>query len=129
MFRDVLAAEEPARVLLLEPGQATVRGARPPAGQPPDPLQRGLPPRDPGRVGLAAHFENPDQLLPVGGQMAPREVVADGADRNTGQAADVPDPQSGAFPERRQLPREIRLRFDLFGHLLRRGRIISHWSP
>jgi hypothetical protein len=71
VFRDVLAAEEPARVLLLEPGQAAVRGARPPAGQPPDPLQRGLPPRDPVLVGLAAHFENPDQLLRVGGQMAP----------------------------------------------------------
>ena len=75
------------------------------------------------------HFENPDQLLPVGGQMAPREVVADGADRNTGQAADVPDPQSGALPERRQLPPEIRLGFDLSSRLLCRGRIISHWSP
>ncbi len=112
LLRDILPAEKPARVLGLEPGQPPVRRVRPPARQPPGPLQRGLPLGHPARVGLAADGEDPDQLLAAGRQMAPRKIVARGADRDIRRPRHLPDLQPGALAQRLELAAEVRLSGD-----------------
>src|SRR5262249_5679264 len=117
---------EPARVLGLEPRQATVRRIGPPARRPPGPVQRGLPPLYPGEIGLPARLEDPDQLL-GGREMAPGKVVAGRADRDSGRPRDIADPEPGALPERRELVAEVGLGRD--PPRIRVSPIDSHWSP
>jgi hypothetical protein len=90
-FGDVLATEEPARVLRLESGQSPVRVVGPPAGRPPRPRERLLPLCYPAGVFLPADVENPEQLLAVGRQMASGEIVAGRAHRNPGGLRDLTD--------------------------------------
>ena len=90
-------------------------------------VQRGLPLGHPAGVGLAADGEDPDQLLSVGRQVAPGEVVAGGADRSSRRPRDLADLQPGALSQRRQLAAEVGLGSD--PPWIRESRIVSHWSP
>ena len=127
---DVLAAEEPARVVPLEPGQAAVRRLGPagsPAGRAAGPLQGVLPPGQPAGVVFAACVQDPEQLLrpAVGRQVPPGKVVADRANRQPGGPRDLPDGQAGARPDRGQLPAEVLLRRDTVWIWHK----VTHWFP
>ena len=114
---DLLAPEEPARVLSLEPGETPVGGiaGRAPAGWPPRPAKRLSPPGELFRVG---HTACPEQLqqrlrLRVRGQVASGEVVASRADRQACRSRNLPDGHPGCRPDSAQLAAEVLLCRDL----------------